>query len=67
MALWQVRTDEKFVYMGDRRRPKMSQDACNEPFKASYWCPRRQWFFREPCPFRSRGECENFRRMCGAL
>ncbi len=67
MSLWQVRTDSGSFSLGKKRQALQAPGGCNQPFKSSFWCPRRHWFFRDPCPFTNRLECENFRRMCGGL
>jgi hypothetical protein len=67
MAVWQVKTRGKVIYFGDKKRKKLTPSACNEPFKGRFWCPRKKWFFKEPCPFMNRRECNNYQVMCGAL
>jgi hypothetical protein len=71
MSLWQVRFDKDHVYMGERRRRKLSSDGCNEPMATSrgsaYWCPKRGWFSSRPCPFLNKRECDTYKRLCGAL
>ncbi len=67
MTLWRFTIQGDVVVMGDRNRRKLTRKGCNEPFKGRYWCPKRQWFRREPCPFSSRNECETFEAMCGCL
>ncbi|MHB8809338.1 MAG: hypothetical protein ACYC9M_04920 [Desulfobulbaceae bacterium] len=46
---------------------KFTRKGCNEPYKDRYWCPRKQWFRRAPCPFENREECDNYIKMCGCL
>lgn len=67
MALWKFTTTENHVTYGAVKRKKISQDGCNEPFKNRFWCPKEQWFQKEPCPFINRRECENYECMCGCL
>ena len=67
MALSQDRTAPGAPRESGSRRLIQPDGGCNHPFKSSFWCPRRQWFFRDPCPFANRMECENFRRICGGL
>lgn len=67
MNVWQVQMDGNQMMFGSSRRPMFSDQGCNEPFKTYFWCPRRKWFRKEPCPFGSRGECDTYRRMCGSL
>jgi len=63
--LWQVKSDDQYIRFGDVTRRLREPSACNQRFKNAYWCPRKKWFNREPCPFSCRNECDNFRRMCG--
>ena len=67
MAVWKfiLRGDE--VRYGEKKRLKLTPNGCNEPFRDRYWCPRMEWFRREPCPFASKRECENYIKMCGCL
>lgn len=67
MAIWQFSIQENVVKIGSQQRQKLTSDGCNEPFKDRYWCPKRRWFKREPCPFINRRECENYVNMCGCL
>lgn len=55
------------VLFGRRRRRKISENGCNEPYRGRYWCPKKKWFNREPCPFLCQRECENYQAMCGCL
>ncbi|MGV1099815.1 hypothetical protein ACUUL3_10465 [Thiovibrio sp. JS02] len=55
------------VRFGARERQKLSATGCNEPYKDRYWCPRKKWFSKEPCPFACKRECENYLTMCGSL
>jgi len=67
MALWIFSVEEDRVKAGKKSRPKISAQGCNEPFKGRYWCPKRQWFRKEACPFVNKNECETFKDMCGCL
>lgn len=67
MALIEVRTEGKFIVIGNQRRKKLTSDGCNEPFKDRYWCPRKKWFMKSSCPFINKIECGNYRQMCGSL
>lgn len=67
MNLWQVRADNTHIAFGERRRRKLHSQACNEPFLGRFWCPERRWFSKSPCPFQNRGECDCFKKLCGAL
>lgn len=66
MSVWKFTIQGNLVKYGVKQRQKITGEGCNEPFKDRYWCPKSQWFKREPCPFVNRRECENFDRMCGA-
>jgi hypothetical protein len=66
MALWEVKTTGNVISFGQKTRKKLYRSACNEPFKGYFWCPERKWFFKEPCPFINRRECNNYRQMCGS-
>ncbi|BBD09943.1 hypothetical protein [Desulfovibrio ferrophilus] len=67
MAIWKVTMDGKDVQFGEAKRKRITPSGCNEPFKRWYWCPRRQWFNKIPCPFVNKNECDTYRRMCGNL
>ena len=67
MAAWSVKDEPGFIGFGSLRRKLAGPNSCNEPFKKSYWCPRKKWFNREPCPFVNRVECDNFKLMCGRV
>ena len=55
------------VQFGNKTRQKLTRNGCNEPFKDRYWCPKKKWFSKEPCPFRCQRECDNFESMCGVV
>ena len=55
------------VHFGARERQKITSSGCNEPYKDRYWCPRKKWFNKEPCPFLCLRECENYQAMCGSV
>jgi hypothetical protein len=65
MTIWQFTVNDKDVIYGNRKRRLLTPTGCNEPFKDSYWCPKKKWFNREPCPFINKRECENFALMSG--
>lgn len=67
MAVWRFEIQDNRVIIGNRERQKITATGCNEPFKDRYWCPKRQWFQREACPFASPTECDNFETMCGSV
>ena len=67
MAVWRFSINGNEVRYGGRKRTKLTDDGCNEPYKDRYWCPKLQWFQSEPCPFVSQEECKNFETMCGIL
>lgn len=67
MTLLNVHIDGDFIFIGNQRRKKLTQDGCNEPFKDRFWCPRKKWFMKGPCPFINKIECGNYRKMCGSL
>lgn len=67
MALWHFEIHGEKVIIGNRSRQKLTPTGCNEPFKDRYWCPKRQWFQREACPFANLRECDNFETQCGAI
>lgn len=67
MTVWSVKTDGKNICFGTVRRRMVSRNGCNEPFKGAYWCPKKKWFQKEPCPFASKLECQSWQRMAGSL
>jgi len=67
MPIWKFSTHGGKVRHGNKKREAVTGNGCNEPFKGRYWCPKRQWFRKKPCPFINRQECENFEIMCGSI
>jgi len=67
MAVWRFEIHDNEVRYGEKKRLKLTSKGCNEPYKNRYWCPKRKWFHRSPCPFVNRTECENYIMMCGCL
>ncbi|MEW6218873.1 MAG: hypothetical protein AB1634_04970 [Thermodesulfobacteriota bacterium] len=67
MAVWRFAVEGDTVHYGDQTRRRLTHRGCNEPFRDRYWCPKRQWFQKECCPFANQRECENFASMCGGL
>ena len=65
MTIWQFSAQAGQVHQGMKQRRMLTSNGCNEPFKKRYWCPKQQWFLKEPCPFIDRQECTNFSRMSG--
>ena len=67
MSVWKFSIQNNMVTYGEDTRPLLTKDGCNEPFKGRFWCPKRQWFRRSPCPFVNRNECESYELMCGSI
>lgn len=67
MAVWRFEIRENEVRYGEKKRRKVTEDGCNEPYKDRYWCPKTQWFRLTPCPFENQKECDNYISMCGCL
>lgn len=67
MAVWRFEVQGNEVRFGEKKRLKLTRDGCNEPYQDRYWCPKKQWFRRTPCPFESQAECDNYVKMCGCL
>lgn len=67
MAVWKFSIQGSKVRYSNKKREKLTEDGCNEPYKNRYWCPKLQWFQTEPCPFLSQNECKTFELMCGVL
>lgn len=67
MAVWRVRTEGNVIHLGDQKRKMLTSRGCNEPFHESYWCPKRKWFRKEPCPFINKNECNTYYKLCGSL
>jgi len=40
---------------------------CNAYVRGRYYCPEAKWLMKDPCPFLTRRECENYREMCGVI
>jgi hypothetical protein len=67
MAVWNVNHSDGKMRFGSYTRKATTPSGCNEPFKNAYWCPKRKWFSKEPCPFSNRFECMSFARLCGGV
>ncbi|WP_320170442.1 hypothetical protein [Maridesulfovibrio sp.] len=67
MTVLSVRIEGRSFVVGNRDRKMLTRDGCNEPFKDRFWCPRKKWFMKSPCPFINKQECGNYRNMCGSL
>ena len=67
MAVWRFEINETEVRYGKKKRRKLTPKGCNEPYKGRFWCPEKQWFRRDPCPFVNKRECHNYIMMCGCL
>ncbi len=65
MTIWQFSIQDRDVSYGKRKRKLLTQKGCNEPFKDRFWCPKKNWFMTEACPFINKRECENFSSMSG--
>ncbi len=65
MVIWKFTLRGNTVHHGSKKRRKLTANGCNEPFKNRFWCPNKQWFMLEPCPFINQHECRNFQAMCG--
>ena len=65
--IWRFEIAGNMVKNGSQQRRKLTANGCNEPFRDRYWCPKKQWFQRDTCPFLNRRECENYEVMCGCL
>ena len=57
MAVWTVGNKDGEMRFGSFSRKSTTPSGCNEPFKNAYWCPKKKWFSREPCPFSNKLEC----------
>ena len=67
MTIVSFSISNKVVRFGSGERQQLTSNGCNEPYKDRYWCPKKKWFNREPCPFLCKRECENYQVMCGSL
>ena len=67
MTIWRARTEDNVFHLGETRRRMLTQNGCNEPFHDSFWCPKRKWFRREPCPFVNKHECNTYYKLCGSI
>lgn len=67
MALWTVTRVGEAIRFGSVARKAVDERGCNQPFKSRFWCPRKGWFGKEPCPFANRYECMSFTRFAGAI
>lgn len=65
--VWRFTLTAGVVQRGEVTRKQLTPSGCNEPFKDRYWCPKKHWFHRSPCPFVNQRECENYKVMCGCL
>jgi hypothetical protein len=67
MAVIRMSHSDGRMRIGSFTRKATTSSGCNEPFKNAYWCPKRKWFAKEPCPFSNRFECMSFARFSGAI
>lgn len=67
MTVIRIRTEDGYFMVGDKKRKKLFDSGCNEPFNGRFWCPARKWFSSQPCPFLNKRECNNYKSMCGNL
>lgn len=56
----------------DSKRPKEAQQEkkpklCVQLKNNRPWCPKRDWYMMEGCPFSCRHECDVYEEMCGAV
>lgn len=58
-------TKEFYTHTGKRK--SITKNGCNEPFKNRFFCPKREFFTKEKCPFENLTECYNFLKMCGRI
>lgn len=65
MTIWKFSIQDRDVSYGKQKRKLLTRKGCNEPFKDRFWCPKKNWFRKEACPFVNRRECENFTSMSG--
>lgn len=67
MSVWMVHDEGTSLRMGGGSVVKLNERGCNQPWRGRFWCPRRRWFLKEPCPFSCAQECADFKRLCGEL
>lgn len=67
MALLRIAHGNGRMRFGSYSRKATTPSGCNEPFRNNYWCPKRKWFAKEPCPFVNKQECMNFMRLAGGI
>lgn len=67
MAVIRLGHSDGRMRIGSFTRKATTSSGCNEPFRNAYWCPKRKWFAKEPCPFVNRFECMSFARFSGAI
>ncbi len=65
--VWRFQIVDGTVKNGSKQRKQLTSSGCNEPFKDRYWCPKKQWFSTNACPFANKRECENYALMCGGI
>ena len=59
-----VRNHRVIFGNNDRKQIIKNKLGCNEPFKKWFWCPRKKWFMKEPCPFINVHECTTYDDWC---
>lgn len=61
--IFQFKVLKDGVHTWNSRKPRMrlsaNAEGCNEPFKDRFYCPKKKWFTKAPCPFESREDCRN--------
>ena len=48
MAVWKFSIQGSKVRYGNKKREKLTEDGCNEPYKNRNWYPKLQWFQCDP-------------------
>lgn len=49
------------------KKPSVLAKQCYEIRNNRVWCPEKQWYLSEGCPFSCKGECDNYAEMCGGV
>lgn len=61
--IFNFRIEGNKVRTWGNKKPRMqlskTQEGCNEPYKDRFYCPKKKWFMKVPCPFEGREDCRN--------
>ncbi len=68
MTVWQVRTEDQVIHLGEHRRRMLTRQGCNEPFQGIILVSPTQVVSAGAMPVSSnKHECNTYYKLCGSL